>query len=200
VNDTPKPPYVQFELRAVEDRSGSTEAGHYKAKDVIFAIVTPSGTRDRLEKEAEEWLRGIEEGVKQERIPSEWLRAYRHALQMFKESHENPEFGTPVKDWPSISPAQVRMLMDINLRTVEDLAAANEEALARIGMGARALKAKAQAWLDSSAGQGKLASELESLRTKNAELAARDKERDEQLKTLQAQVEALQKAGDSGKK
>lgn len=194
MSDNPRPPYVQFETRAVEDRTASVESGHYTSKDVIFALVTPAGTRDRIEKEAESWLDSIREGVNQERIPAEWLHAYQAALKMYKEQQEIPENGTPVKNWPAVSPSQVKMLLDLNIRTVEDLAQATEEALNRIGMGARALKSKAQAWLDSSGGQGKLAGELESLRVRNEELEARDAAREEQLRTLTTQVEALQAA------
>lgn len=189
--DNPRPAYVQFEVRAVEDRSASVETGHYVAKDVIFAIVTPAGTKDRIEKEAEEWLRGVEEGVHQERIPPQWLDAYRDALKRFKDSREAPEFGTPITSWPALSPAQTKMLLDINMRTIEDVAEATEEGIARIGMGGRALKAKAQAWLDSASDTGKFASELESLRTENEALKARDAEREAQFKELETKVEAL---------
>jgi hypothetical protein len=51
--DELKPPYVRFEVRSVEDRTASIESGHYVGKDVIFAIVTPAGTRDRIEREAD---------------------------------------------------------------------------------------------------------------------------------------------------
>jgi predicted RecB family nuclease len=47
-------------------------------------------------------------------------------------------------------PAQIKTLLDINVRTVEELAAANEETLNRVGMGGRALKQKAIIWLESS--------------------------------------------------
>lgn len=185
MTDEPKPPYVQFETRSIEDREASEKAGHYVGKDVIFALVTPAGTRDRIEREASEWLNSIDEGIKQERIPSAWGPAYRRALEDFKESRETPEFGTPVKDWPSVSPAQCKLLLDINVRTVEQLADANEETVARIGMGGRALKQKAQAWLDSSKGDGKVAAELENLREQVKALTERDTEREKELVKLQ---------------
>lgn len=189
--DEPKPPYVRFEVRAIEDRTASIQQGHYVARDVIFAIVTPAGTRDVIEREVDDWLNNIKEGIKQERIPSFWLDAYERSLKNFKEAQENPEFGTPVKDWPSASPAQIRTLLEINIRTVEELAAANEEALGRIGMGGRALKQKAIIWLESAQDSGKLTEEVNSLRQQNEELLARDKERETQLKSLQQTVDAL---------
>jgi len=189
--DDPKPPYVQFETKVLEDREASIKAGHYVGKDVVFAIVTPAGTRDRIERDAEAWLDNVAEGVKQERIPAQWHTIYKQALKDFRESRETPELGSPIKDWPSASPAQIKLLLDINVRTVEQLADANEETLGRIGMGAVALKQKAQAWLDASKGKGKVAAELDELRVANEGLLKRDAEREAEFAKLKAQVDAL---------
>lgn len=192
MSEEARPPYVRFEVRAVEDREASIEAGHFVGKDVTFAIVTPTGSKDQVEREAAEWLKNIEAGVQQERIPGFWLTAYTKALEDFNNAQETPEFGTAVKDWPGASPSQVKLLIDINVRTVEELAAANEETINRIGMGGRALKQKAQAWLDSSSGQGKLSEELAQLRVANEELKTRDAEREAEFIKMNARLEALE--------
>ena len=184
--DEVKPPYVFFETRSIEDREATIATGHYVGKDIVFAIVTPAGTRDRIERDAEEWLKNVEEGVKQERIPADWLRIYRGALKDFRESRETPEFGVPIVDWPGASPAQIKLLLDINVRTLEDLSVANEETVSRIGMGGRALKQKAQAWLETAQGPGKVASELEALRVEIQTLRARDEARELELTKLRA--------------
>lgn len=194
MSDEARPPFVIFETRAVEDREESIATGHYVAKDVVFAIITPAGTKDRIEKVAEDWLKDLEEAVRQERFPQMWLNAYRQAYASWKESREIPEFGSPVTNWPALSPAQCKMLLDLNIRTVEQVAEANEEALMRMGMGARALKAKAQAYLDTSNGDGKVSAELDSLRQKVEELTSREEEREAELKALKAENEALKKS------
>lgn len=186
MSEAPRPAYVTFEVRAVEDRTRSIEEGRYIAKDVVFAIVTPAGTKDRLEKEAHEWLEGVAEGVKQERIPPEWYDAYKKALERFEESRENPEFGTSVRDWPALSPAQAKLFLDCNIRTVEDVAEMNEEMVGRIGMGARALKAKAQTWLEAAKTVGAPSEELTAIRQENADLRARNEELEIRLKRLEA--------------
>jgi len=191
MSDEPKPPYVQFETRVEEDREASIAAGHYVGKDVVFAIVTPAGTRDRIEREAEAWLDNVKEGVKQERIPTQWYDIYKRALKDFRESRETPEFGTPIVDWPGASPAQIKLLLDINVRTIEHLAEANEETVQRIGMGARALVEKAKSWLKASEGKGKVAAEIEALTVANRALEDRDKQREEQLRAIQAKLDAL---------
>lgn len=184
--DAPRPPYVKFEVRAVEDRTASVETGHYVSKDIVFALVTPAGTRDRLEKEADAWLEGIREAVQQERFPASWYDQYKEALARFRSNQEVPENGTPISNWPAVSPSQVRTLLDLNLRTIEDVATMNEEAVNRLGMGGRALKAKAQAYLDASASTGTTAAEIEELRQKNTELAARNDD-------LMTRLEALER-------
>jgi hypothetical protein len=191
VADEPKPPYVRFEIRPEEDRAATIKAGHYVGNDVVYAIVTPAGTKDRIEKKVDDWLANLEEGVKQERVPESWLHHYRRKYEDYKASRETPETGAPIKDWPSVTPAQVNSLLDMGITTVELLAEANEEALARLGMGARALKQKAVIWLESSNEQGKLVEKMNALEIENLELKERDKERDAQIKKLQAQVEAL---------
>ena len=181
-----RPPYVIFETRVVEDRQASTEQGRFVGKDVNYAIVTPSGSKDRIEKVAEEWLAGLEEGVRQDRIPGEWLEAYHRKYKAWCESRELPEDGTAIAAWPAISPAQVKAILDANVRTVEDLAAANESTLASIGMGARALKEKAQAWLDTASSTGKTAEELDELRKTVAGLTKQLETATKTIATLQA--------------
>lgn len=183
-----RPPYVMFETRAVEDRDASLAAGSFCAKDVIFAVVTPAGSRDRMEKLAEDWLRDLKSAVNEDRFPGEWYDAYEKKFKMFQESQEIPEDGTPVSHWPVASPAQVKTLLGANVRTVEDLAIANEDAMMRIGMGARALKEKAVVWLESAGGQGKLANELESLRARVEAAEARTTELESQKKALESEL------------
>lgn len=194
MSEDAKPPFVIFEVRAIEDREASIAEGHYMAKDVVYAVITPAGTKDRIEKVAEDWLRDLEVAVHQERFPQAWLNAYKQAYKSWCETREVPEFGIPVTTWPAVSPAQVRMLLDLNLRTVESVAEATEEALGRMGMGARALKAKAQAYIDASKGDGKVSAQLDKLRQQVDELTTRDKEREDELKALKAENEALKKS------
>jgi hypothetical protein len=194
MSDNPKPAYVQFETRPMEDRDASLEAGHTVFKDVVFAIVTPAGTKDRLEKEADAWLEGVREGVQQERIPAMWFDAYSDALKRFRAGQEIPEIGTPISHVTIFSPAEVKNIFNANIRTVEDMAKATEEAMQRIGMGSRALKQKAEAWLKASEGPGKSAAEIEKLRQENNDFKVREEIREELLKELQAKVGTLEAA------
>jgi hypothetical protein len=181
-----RPPYVQFEVRAEEDREASVAAGHFVAKDVVYALITPAGSKDVVERVAEDWLAQLAEQVKAGRSDPLWLRHYTETYKMWKEGQEVPTAGTPLKNWPGVSPAQFKALQHANLRTVEDVAAMNEEAITRVGMGGRALKDRAAAFLEAASGPGKVGEEVAALRVKNAELAANLADVQKTLAQLQA--------------
>lgn len=188
-----RPPYVSFEVKAVEDREASIERGHYVAKDVDFVMVTPQGSKDRMERVAEDWFANLVDQVQQQRFPQEWLTHFRALYAAWKEGKELPVSGTAILTWPVLSPSQVKSCIDARIRTVEDLAAANEETIARIGMGGRALKDKAVSWLSAASGNGKVTEELAALKAAKADSDARALVLEKQLKELQAQVAALKK-------
>lgn len=154
-------PYVRFETRAVEDREASVREGRYMVKNTDFVIIQPAGAKDTIEKPAAEWLQTFNHPSRMQ-IGAQ----YRAMFDAWKSGNEIPEVGTPIKTWPVISPAEATNIINANVRTVEDLADANEQSLMRIGMGARALKQKAQAWLDAAKDTGKAAAELDALRVK----------------------------------
>ena len=189
-----RPPYVTFEFRAEEDRAASIEAGHYVSKDVPFVLVTPMGSKDRHESPADEWFARREQDAAEGRFPREWLSAFKGAFAEWKAGREIPLNGTSVANWPVASPAQVKMLLDLKVRTVEDLAEANEETLNRLGMGGRTLKQKAQDWLASANDMGKVSEQLAGLRADNEALKQRNEQLEKQLREVIPQLEALTKA------
>jgi len=186
-----RPPYVRFEVRAEEDRQASLDAGHYVGKDVHYALITPMGSKDCIERKADEWFDKLKQDVSEGRCPREWLAAFKEVYKEWCEGREAPVNGTPITDWPPVSPSQVKTLLSLQVRTVEDLAAANEEVLGRIGMGGRALKQRAIDWLTSSESAGKASGELSSLKAANENLQARNTQLEAQLKELVAKVDAL---------
>lgn len=182
-----RPPYVMFETRTIEDRKATLEAGHYVGKDVDYVLITPTGSKDRIERVAEEWLKKIQRDVQEKRCPEAWFRGYSEAYKLWKEGKEIPVQGTPIVTWPILGPSDVKMFLSAGVRTVEDLAAANEETLMRLGMGARTHKQRAVDWLTAAKSEGKLSAEIHKLRTENANLKIRNAE-------LEARVERLEMA------
>lgn len=194
-----RPPYVQFELRPVEDREATAEVGHMQYKDVIYAMVTPAGSKDVFEDEAENWLAKQEKHVRDGRTPIEHMEYYRKAFERFKQGLEEPESGTPIRSWGLLTPAQHKQVLEANVRTVEDLAAANEPTLLQIGIGARAMKDKAEAYLQS-ADMGKAATAIQDLKLKLEESEAARERQAQQMRALSEKVEAMESGKDEEKR
>ncbi len=182
-----KAPYVVFETKAIEDRDESIKQGHYMTKDVDFAIVTPAGSKDRIENIVTEWFDHLASEVRNGRFPDAWLSHYKASYREWKAGNELPIDGTPIKSWPMLSPAQRSNLLNWKVMTVEQLAEANEEVIGRLGMGGRALKQQAVAYLQVAGGQaGKVAAQVTDLQARLDSLEEANKLLREQNQSLAA--------------
>lgn len=169
-------PYIEFETRATEARG---EEGQLISKDVDFVKVTQPGGKDTLEKPVDEWLKGMGEHAKAGRIPPHWAGQLKQAYKMWKEGEEMPLNGYSIKLWAPLLPSQRKILLELKIRTVEELAQANEEVIERIGIGGRSLVQMAQNWLADQKGPGAMAAKLADLEQKlerATELAAKQQE------------------------
>lgn len=179
-----RPAYVRFERVAVEDAVASRREGHYVAKDIDYAMITPPYSKDVFKIKVDQWLKNMRQDVENGRMPQEWADRYLDAYTRWKNGQEIPLHGAPIKGWGVISPAQQETLIQMNVLTVEDLAKINDEGIKRIGMGAIDLKNKATAWLSQLHDKGPLTQEMAALKAENSLLKSN-------LDGLQKQVEAL---------
>jgi hypothetical protein len=179
-----RPPYVTFEWRPVEDRTLSQASGRWMSKDVAFVIITPQGSKDRIERVADDWLKEKAAHAEGGRFSRSWYEAYRRHYEMWLKDEEPIVDGTPLRSWPILSPSQYKTLRDLRILTVEDLAIANEETIGRIGPGARSLKSQAGEWLAQAKDIGMPVAEAERLRGDNAALR-------QQIDALTLQVNEL---------
>lgn len=182
-----RPPFIVFEQRAIEDRNASIAAGGLVMRDVDYVIVRQVGCKDTVEKEAEGWLADIEKAAAQGTYPGEWVRHFREKYQAFKAGQAEPELGLSVRQWPSLSKAQAENLVAAGVRTVEDVAVMNEPTMQRVGMGARELKGKAKAYVESR-DQNKAAEQITALQ---AQLG----DRETRIEALEARLAALEAGG-----
>ena len=181
-------PYVRFEMRAMEDRSVKAPDGVTQMKNVAWAVVRAPGAKDSVEKLAEDWLDQLKSYAKDGRIPGAWSGEYRHAYEMWCKGEDIPVHGTPIKTWPPLSPSQRVMVLNAGILTVEDLAIANDENRARIGMGAHNIQAMANQWLEDSKEKGATAKALDAARVQMQDMAELIKNQSEVIKELQAQM------------
>jgi hypothetical protein len=186
--DNDRPPYVVWEVRQVEDRNASIEAGHYVSKDVDFAIVTRPGGRDTLEKEALVWLAELREKSRKNELPARWFEAFKESYDFWKKGEEAPVEGVPIKGWPPLSPAAQKLLLSVGVRSVEDLAIFPDSELATLGTGALSYKLKAQSWLSAANSAGKLAEKVTAQSLEVTRLTKLVEEQSAAMKALVAQL------------
>lgn len=184
------PPYIQFETRAVEKRKTDAEGGASYYVDTDFAMVTSHGSKDTVEKVAVEWFDFLKEQVRQGRFPQQWLDAFKASYNAWKNDQELPVQGTPIKNWPAASPAEIKHCAALGLRAVEDLATANEELIGRLGMGGRSLCSRAKDWVTSKSGTAPLIAQLDSSRQVQAGQEHQIRTLNERLKLLESQLAA----------
>lgn len=143
-------PEVRFETRAIEDRTKTIEGGKYLTKDVEFAVIRQIGGKDTVEKECTDEL----------------IRRFQAEYDAWKRNQEPPIDGSPIREWPAISPSQKENCQRIGIRSIEQLAAASESALEMLGQGSRALREKAKNWLATANDTGKVAEEISALKVR----------------------------------
>lgn len=182
----PRPPLVSFHVKCSSQKDAD---GMPLYVDQHFVHVTPHGSKDVLEKDVKDWFDGLQMLVEQGRFDPDWLRQYKAAYAEWKLTGEIPVDGIPLRNWPVLTPGELQKCLDAKLRSVEDLAAANEETLGRIGMGGRALKQRAGEWLVAKKDVGPIIAQIESQRVmlQNLEM---------ELKALRTQNKELQFALD----
>jgi hypothetical protein len=179
-----RPAYPRFETRTEEDKAASVREGRYVVREYEVVKLTPSYSKDSIEFHVQTWMDDIEKNLRDGRIPEDWAKFWRDSYKNWKNGQELPLNGTPIKGWGVISQAQQETLIHINCKTVEDLAAVNEEGMRRMGMGALDLRTKAQAWLKSMKDHGGSTIKIASLEQENAVLRT-------SVETLEKKVAAL---------
>jgi hypothetical protein len=184
-----RPAYVRFERVAVEDKAASLEKGHYVAKDIDYANITPPYSKDVFKIKVIQWFKDLEQQIANQRIPREWAEDYKKSYQMWKNGQEMPLNGTPIRGWGVISPAQQETLIRMNILTVEDLSLVNDEGLRRIGMGAMELKNKADGWLRQLNDKGPMTQEISALKNENKQLRDSLENMGKQIEQLRAQIQ-----------
>lgn len=172
LQETTVPSLVTFEERPMEDREATVRLGVMQYRSVIWAKVMPIGGRDVFEKPAIAWLEDQRKAVQEGRIPPNVLRIYENMYQAFQEGREAPLEGTDLRNWPLISPAQLKNCQSLRLRTVEQLAQLESSAIQRLGMGAQTLVLRAQEFLRTAQTGGKDAAETVALKEEISRLEA----------------------------
>ena len=179
--------YFDIQEEAVYDEALSQRDGCARYVNKVFLVWTKIGAINPISNRAE---------IEPKNIAAKSVHIWEHAGgRKFYERWRNGESGqhvngTPLKAWPLITPAQVKELEHINVRSVEDLAGMEDMNLDRAGMGVRSLRDKAQAWLKEAANKGVLTEENAALNREMKDIRVAMKEMQE---TLDAQADKLRR-------
>lgn len=186
------PPYVRFEQRAEEDRKETVRQGRLVLRDVDYVVITRAGRKDTSEHIAPEWLAHCEKLSRETppKWPPEWLAAHKKMYEQWKTGQEVTQPGFPIRQWAAITKAQAENLVMARVLTVEHLAAAEEGVLVSIGLGARELKQRAQAWLEAN--KDNKGEELASLRADNATLTETVHTQTQKIAELESAIQSMQ--------
>lgn len=93
---------------------------------------------------------GQNQSIATERVKQHHKERWPSQYAAWKAGLEAVHDGSPLELWPPLTPAQIANLKALNVHTVEQLAAVDDQALGRIGMGARDLREKAKAYLTNA--------------------------------------------------
>lgn len=126
--------------------------------------------------EFSEWLEGLQDKVKNNLCPPHIYEYCRSRLEEFEKTGTLKIDGTPISGWNQITPSQQKAIIAANVLSVEHMAQANEETLQMVGMHARELKKRAQAYVKGS---------------DNAEAAATITKQGHQLESQKQEISAL---------
>jgi hypothetical protein len=120
-------------------------------------------------------IKGQDKQVVVHEVTEQYKRKFPIAYQLFQMGKPQPVVGTPIEQLPGMGPSLAHHLRGIALRTIEDIAGVSDEnTINRIGMGARELVKKAQAFIaQSTQKEVSLEQENADLKKQLADLAQR---------------------------
>lgn len=157
--------FPRFYVDAVENTSKTQQEGRPIFEDKEFVEILIAGdSKTKVVKRVTDEIRN--------RWPGEY--------EAFKKGQEGPVEGTPLDQWPLMTPARIHEMKALNIFTVEALAELSDANLEKLGMGGRDLQKQAKAYLRAA--------------TKTAEATRLAKElaqRDDEIEMLKGQLAEL---------
>lgn len=171
--------HVEFVMHPVVHGLKSQEEGREVCVDEPHVKIRVAGN------DKEEFFGPVNEQIRA-RFPEEW--------GAFEKGLEAPKIGTPIDHWPRLSnqPSLARLLKNLAIFTVEDMAGCTDAALQKVGMGGQKLREDAKRFLELARATAD-SSQVDTLRQENAMLK-------EQFEAMKAQIDALTAAASAPKR
>lgn len=186
-----RPPFCRFEEREHGlDPVATEKAGRPIPRTVVMALITPHGSKDCVEKIAEEWITGLKQKALQGAYPLEWANFFRESFEEWKKGNELPREGTPVKTWAMCTREAATRLVAIGISTVEDLAEFPDSNLSVIGMDGRYLRDMARGWITEAKDKGANAKALADANVTIENMKAKIDAQAERIERLERRLES----------
>lgn len=164
---------VRFYVKPVENKKRSKEEGRPIFDDREMVEIRFPGDKNRVHHApAHESYRRGRDGQN-----ITWAMEFPKHYEAFKDNIEYFGEGTPISELPFLTESKRSELRALNIHTAESLAALDGAALARLGMGGRALKDQAAEYINAAAGSAP-----------NLKAVAENTELREMIKSLQDQI------------
>lgn len=127
-----------------------------------------------------------------------WPKQY----EAFKKGIDMPRHGTPLKEWPVMTPSLIAMFAHANIVTIEELAAVGDNHLQNLGMGSRSFRDKARVYLDVAkngvAPIERMMAEIEALKQSQRLQAATIESQAAQIEALESPTPKTKRNGHAG--
>jgi len=145
----------RFHLAEVQDEAATASAGRPIFRSVErVEIIIPGSFNTPVKNVTDEH---------RSRWPTEYAK--------FKAGQEVAVEGTPIDEWAALNRAQVHELKALNIFTVEQCAALDDNAIKRIGMGGMSIRNAAKAYLDDAESMKMVTQMTRELEMRDAEIA-----------------------------
>lgn len=157
--------FAEFYMHAVQNNAKSEKEGRPVFDDKIYVrIRTPGDRKNEVDREAKD--------TDKMRFPFQWAQ--------YQQGATAATSGTPLEEWPLMTPATVKTLKYFGINTVDEMAAVTDGNVQNLGPGMRSIRDQAKAYLErASEGAGTRA------------LAAENVELRERLEAAEANIASL---------
>ncbi|WP_192248473.1 hypothetical protein [Mesorhizobium caraganae] len=163
---------VEFYIDAVQVKAASEAEGRPMFEDREFVKIIPIGDNKT---------------VVNKEVTDQERQRFAEEYAVFKKGVENTFSGTPLTQWPTILPAQIKLFQHFNVYTVDQLADLDDIAINRIGPGTRDLSEKAKAYIAKAKG----GAEVERFAAENMAMKEQIAEQGAIIREMSAKLNAL---------
>lgn len=171
---------VQFYEKPVKSEAASLKEGRPIYHTAIMARIMAPGMKNQIVDEMIELLDENKNVIKRKQwvmnpntgMPIYYTDRFREAYKAWRDGR-NLDDGTPLETYTRLDVAQIAMLQQLGIRSLENLAGLPDSALGNLGPGGRQMRDEAKSFLEAAKGNApvaKLVADNEAMKEQLAEM------------------------------